>query len=299
MNTPHVSVCVCTYRRPELLGRLLAALRDQETAGLFTYSLVVIDNDATGSAQSVAQDFERTSGIPVAYAVEARQSIALARNAAVQLVTGEYLVFIDDDEFPIRPWLKILYTTCRDLGVDGVLGPVLPHYDVEPPAWVVKGRFHDRATYPTGTIIEWRMGRTGNTFLRTKVFQNCPQPFDPAFRTGEDQEFFYRAIQRGFRFAWCNEAVAYEVVPPIRWNPRFMLRRSLLRGAIEPQTPGFGAGDVLKSLVAVPVYVVALPFAWIGGQHRLMGVLVRLWYHGGKLLASLGIQVVREAYVTE
>jgi glycosyltransferase involved in cell wall biosynthesis len=277
----------------------LNGLRDQETHGLFTYSIVVVDNDAAGSAKSVAIDFEASSGISVTYGVEPVQSIALARNKAVANATGDYVAFIDDDEFPIKRWLLILFTTCNDRGVDGVLGPVKPHYDVAPPQWVLEGKFHERDTYPTGLVIDWRKGRTGNTFLTRRVFDGCQQPFNPEFRTGEDQQFFHRMIEKGFVFIWCNEAVAYEVVPPVRWQRKFILRRALLRGALEPKTPGFGARDLAKSVIAVPVYALALPFTFMLGRHKFMNLLVRLFDHLGKLLAVIGINPVSEAYVTE
>jgi len=34
---PHISVCVCTYKRPLLLERLLRELIRQDTGGLFTF----------------------------------------------------------------------------------------------------------------------------------------------------------------------------------------------------------------------------------------------------------------------
>lgn len=295
---PHISVCACTFRRPELLKRLLDNLRDQQTGGRFTYSIVVADNDAAGSAKSVVADFAASSGLPVTYCVEPRQNIALARNLAVRNATGDYIAFIDDDEFPVRNWLLTLFTICNERGVDGVLGPVMPHYDVPPPRWVLAGRFHERDTYPTGLVIDWLKGRTGNTFLKKHVFDGCDQPFNPEFRTSEDQEFFHRMIKKGFVFIWCNEAVAYEVVPPVRWHWRFMLRRALLRGAIRPKAPGFGAGDVTKSLVAVPIYVTLLPFSLLLGRHRFIDLLVRLFDHLGKLLAVVGVNPVKDAYVT-
>ena len=43
-KTNHISVCICTYKRATFLGRLLENLRDQDTSGLFTYSVVVADN---------------------------------------------------------------------------------------------------------------------------------------------------------------------------------------------------------------------------------------------------------------
>jgi len=295
----HISVCVCTYKRPALLNLLLNALRDQDTDGLFAYSIVVVDNDSAESARSVVAGFETSSGLPVTYCVEPRQNIALARNKVVANATGDYVAFIDDDEFPIKRWLLVLFTTCRDRGVDGVLGPVKPHYDVEPPQWVVKGKFHERDSYPTGLIIDWRKGRTGNTFLRKRVFSDCQEPFNPEYRTGEDQEFFYRMIEKGFVFIWCSEAVAYEVVPPVRWQRKFLLRRALLRGAHQLKMPDFGARSVAKSLIAVPAYTVALPISLMMGHHKFMNLLVRLFDHLGKLLAAVGINPVKEAYVTD
>ena len=43
-----ISVCICTYRRAELLRRLLKALLHQDTGGLFEHSVVVVDNDQEG-----------------------------------------------------------------------------------------------------------------------------------------------------------------------------------------------------------------------------------------------------------
>ena len=82
-ETQHISVCLCTYRRPRLLQRLLEELGSQDTNGLFMYSIVVADNDHLQSAKAVVCDFAAGSGIPITYCVEPRQNIALARNKAI------------------------------------------------------------------------------------------------------------------------------------------------------------------------------------------------------------------------
>lgn len=281
-----------------MLRRLLEKLVEQDTKGLFSFSVVVVDNDQAESARSVVEDFVAAS-VPIVYIVEPRQNIALARNKAVEHASGDFVAFIDDDEFPTNDWLCTLYETCLKFKVDGVLGPVKPHFDEAPPAWIVKGKFYERPTYPTGLVIDWRKGRTGNVLFRRHVLLEYPQPFRPEFRNGEDQEFFHRAIERGHVFIWCDEAVAYESVPPLRWNRKFLLRRALLRGAMEPQTPGFGVRDVAKSFVAVAAYGVGLPFALMIGHDKFMRLLVRLCDHLGKLLAVIGINPIQEQYVTE
>lgn len=282
-----------------MLRRLLQDLSTQETAGLFTYSAVVVDNDSGRSAEAIVRECAAASQLCIRYCTEPQQNIALARNKAVANAAGDFIAFIDDDEFPIRRWLLTLFEACHKYAVDGVLGPVKPHFADDAPGWVIKGKFYDRATYPTGLVIDWRKGRTGNTFLKADIFLGEAMPFRPEFRQGEDQDFFQRMIEKGHRFIWCDEAVAYEVVPPVRWKRTFMLRRALLRGSIEPKTSGFGVRDVLKSVVAVSVYTLALPFTLIAGQHKFMSLLVRLCDHLGKLLAVVGINPIAEQYVTQ
>ena len=68
---------------------------------------------------------------------------------------------------------------------------------------------------------------------------------------------------------------------------------------MEPKAPTFGFRSIAKSLLAVPLYVLVLPFALMAGQDKFMGLLVRLCDHLGKLLAIVGINPIKEQYVTE
>jgi glycosyltransferase involved in cell wall biosynthesis len=298
--TPHIAVCVCTYKRQELLGRLLAELAAQETDDQFSYSVVVADNDVDASAAPVvAEAATAAPHLAPVYCVEPRQNIALTRNKALEHARGDFIAFIDDDEFPTRRWLVTLFNACREYAADGALGPVKPHFDQRPPQWVIAGKFYDRPSYPTGLVIDWKKGRTGNVLLRSRVFDGAEPPFRPEFLTGEDQDFFRRAIDKGFTFVWCHEAMAYETVPPIRWKRTFMVRRALLRGSVSYRHPTAAVSAVAKSIVAAPVYIAALPFTLALGQGAFMACLVKLCDHMGRLLAVVGIRPIRESYVTE
>src|SRR5437660_7426694 len=211
-TTKRISVCICTYKRPELLRRLLNCLSLQDTGGAFTYSIVVVDNDRLRSAQTVVSDFAANSLISMMYCQEPRQNIALARNKAVENAQGDFIAFIDDDEFPAKNWLLSAFQACEKYQVDGVVGPVKRHFDNQPPKWVVEGNFYERPTYATGFVIDWSQGRTNNVLLRSRTMVPGEPPFRPEFRSGEDQDFFRRAIARGHSFIWCNEAQVFEVV---------------------------------------------------------------------------------------
>ena len=291
----HISVCICTYKRPDPLKRLLDALSVQETNGLFTYSIVVVDNDYTESARVVATSVT----IPLKYCVEPRQNISLARNKAVENATGNFVAFIDDDEVPVNKWLLMLLKTLLQYKVDGVLGPVKPDFDEAAPQWVIKGGFYDRPEHPTGLVLEWSKCRTGNVLLNRQLLIDNTPPFRPEFLSGEDQDFFQRMIEKKHVFVWCHEAVAYEAVPAVRWKRGFLVRRALLRGFFSLRNRRSSLRPIVESLIAVPTYVVALPLGLVLGQATFMSYVFKLFYFVGRLFALVGINPIRQPYVTD
>src|SRR5260370_42075710 len=147
-NVYHVSICICTYKRADFLKRLLERLENQRTDGLFTYSMVVSDNDSGESAREMVTKFSSTSHLRTTYCNEPRKNIALARNMALEHAEGELVAFIDDDEFPAKDWLWNLLNAYLKGGADGVLGPVVPHFESNPPPWLERGKVFDRPPHP-------------------------------------------------------------------------------------------------------------------------------------------------------
>jgi succinoglycan biosynthesis protein ExoM len=293
---PHISVCICTYKRPELLGRLLSKLEEQKTEGLFDYSIVVADNDYSESGRPVVESRVRQSNIPITYYVEQEQNIALARNKAIENAKGDFIGLIDDDEFPGEQWLLNLYKAVNQYKSDGILGPVQPYFEADPPRWVLKGRFFDRPTHPSGHVLDWRNTRTGNALLRRELFEE--DRFNPILGSGgEDRDFFRRKIEEGHSFVWYNEAPVFETVQPERWKRRVLIKRALLRGKMALNAKGSNPLGVLKSAVAIAIYTCGLPFFLVSGHHIFMKYLVKNFDHLGKVLAFLGIDLVKEKYV--
>jgi succinoglycan biosynthesis protein ExoM len=292
---PHICVCICTFKRPKLLRLLLDKLADQETEGQFTYSAVVADNDPEQSAQRVVVEFSSTSRVPVTYCFESQQNIALARNKALQNAQGDFIAFIDDDEYPAPDWLRNLLAACTKYGVEGVLGPVVPYFEVDPPAWATKGKFFDRPRFKTGHRLTWDQTRTGNVLFKREILNAVDIPFRSQFNTaGEDMDFFRRMMEKGFAFIWCNDAVALELVPAARCTRSYLLKRALLRGSNFSKHPAHRIKNGAKSLVAVPCYALSLPVLALFGQHVFLRYLIKLLDHSSRLLAYVGLRLVTQ-----
>jgi succinoglycan biosynthesis protein ExoM len=291
----HIDVCVCTYRRPELLKRLLTALSRQDTKGLFSFSVVITDNDDNESAKVAVFDFVAHSSMTITYCVEPRRSISFARNMTLKHAKGSSIAFIDDDEFPSNDWLFCLFKARTDYKAAGVFGPVRPHFDSDPPAWLTKGRFFERTEHPTGFVMPWTECRTGNVLIEKRIINGIGTVFRPEFGLGgSDMDLFRRLTELGHTFIWCNEAVVYEAIPPNRWKRSFLIKRALLRGRISLLHPRDRGINFLKALTAVPVYGLALPVLQLLGHHFFMKYLIKLCDHLGRLLALVGVNPVRE-----
>lgn len=293
---PHISICIPTYKRPDMLGKCLDAVTTQCTRG-FTYSIVVVDNDAEQSASGTVRERSLSSAVDLIYAREDEPNISRARNKAVATARGEYIAFIDDDEVPESSWLLKLYEACETFSADGVLGPVLPHFAKPPPTWLAKSGLCARSTFPTGTRLNsTKHLRTGNILLRRSLFDGLESPFDPRLGRsgGEDADFLGRMLKVGRSFVWCQEAPVYETVPIERQTLNYHLRRGLLRGVTEADKEAPLSFGTAKSIFAVVLYAATLPVLFVLGYHLFARYLVRCCDHLGKLLAHLGLRLAHE-----
>lgn len=293
----HISICICTYKRPLLLYQLINRLKVQRTDGLFSYSLVVVDNDTPGSGRDAVKSAGEAAPFLIDYHIEPERNISLARNRSIENARGNMIAFIDDDEFPEVDWLFNHFRTLGGSQSSGVLGPVRAHFDQQAPVWLAKSGLLERREFATGkSLTNSRFTRTGNVLLWKSVFADREDRFDPIYgRTGGgDAIFFKRMIRKGHTFIWCNEAIVYETVLPERQVKSYYIKRAFTRGMGEAQEMPFLSLSTLRSIVAIPFYALLLPFAWLAGQHIFMRYLVKECDHLSKLLAYAGIKPIKE-----
>ena len=297
----HICVCICTYRRPQLLEILLKKLQLQKTGGLFDWSVVIVDNDDTMSARPVVVKLQQASTSKIDYYAEPKKNIAEVRNTALRHASGDYIAFIDDDEYPSDEWLFNLFRVLKEYKSHAALGPVIPYFDAQPPVWILKGKFCERPTYETGTPMHWSKTRTGNVLIDKHVIDMNNVAFNPDFGTGgEDVVFFKELSQKGAVFVWCNEAPVYENVPVERCTKRYFFRRAFVQGNISSR---YDITSVrwekrlfvfLKSFIAAVIYSTIIPFSCVGGTHTFMKYVIKDIHHLSRLLALCGIMVIKE-----
>ncbi|HUN71739.1 MAG TPA: glycosyltransferase family 2 protein [Steroidobacteraceae bacterium] len=293
-----LSVCINTYRRPD---RLAALLEDLTRQSLNPSEVIVVDNDADGSARPVVEE-RRRLGAPYAlqYDIQTERNIALTRNRTVALAGGDWMAFVDDDERAPRQWLQQLVDAARAYSADGVLGPVVPEVPAHAPAWIRRGRFYDFPRMPSGTPVPLNRMRFGNVLLRADLLRAEPGPFDPAYglSTGEDADLLIRLVRKSARVVWSDEAIVTEPIEARRLSLRWLLQRSLSGGqefARKSVTGAYGrmsalgrAGLLCRSLVQLAAASLLTCLSWPFGWHRAAYFLLKVWASIGKISVFWG-----------
>ena len=294
----NISLCIATHRRPERLAVLLGDIAQQD---VLPNDVVIVDNDASGSAREVVERF-LTSGapFPVRYDIQPVRGIALTRNRTVQLATSDWIAFIDDDERPPRSWLRQMVEAATRYEADGILGPVVPVVPPEAPDWIRRGQFYEVPQIASGDAVPLNKLRIGNALLRAACLRAEPGPFDVAYglKTGEDGDMLARLVHKGAKIVWCQEAVVYEPVEPRRLRLRWLLQRALSGGQeFARMTLAGRYGSVgglrrtflfLRALAQLFAALGLMVVTWPLGRHHAARWLIAAWANLGKLTVFFG-----------
>jgi len=231
-----VAILIATYRRPTGLARLLESLGDLrfEKSRDVDVRIVVVDNDAEGSAREVVAVLAEKLPWPVEYGVEPVRGIPFARNRSVRMAGDvDFVAFIDDDEVADPLWLDELLSAQIEYGAGIVHGPVINRYEPGTPEWYIKSGVSQLKRFSTGSEPHWVC--TNNVLVKLDPLRKLDGPFDEFFAMtgGSDVDLFMRLRNLGVRNVWVDEAVVTEYFPASRATLGWVARRQYRVGCNE------------------------------------------------------------------
>lgn len=235
MTTPSVTVLLATRNRASTLESVLSEYcrLDSPPGG---WDLVIVDNGSTDRTADVVRSF--AGRLPIRYAYEGTPGKNAALNTGLPLVTGDLVVFTDDDIYPSPDWLVQFCAAANAHEAYTVFGGViLPRWESPPSDAILRviplGVAF--AIHPSGT----REGPTrppmvfgGNVAIRARVFRSGFQ-FDPAigprptpYTMGSESELIRRLDSEGLGLWCCEKAVVEHLVPRAHLEIAWILERA-------------------------------------------------------------------------
>src|SRR5580658_7896578 len=204
MPVPNVSAIVPNYNRETLIGETISNLLAQT---LPAHEIIVVDDGSTDNSVDVIRGF----GDKVKLIQQPNQGPGAARNAGLQIATGEFVQFQDSDDLfslnKIETQAKLLERTGADIAfcpwvklkIEGgnaslenhVLQQAMPSEKISLPCWWLRGW---STVFQSLLFRRSFLAKTG--FYRTDLMPS------------EDTEFFFRLLTNSPVVEFTGKALA-------------------------------------------------------------------------------------------
>lgn len=229
--TRNIAICIATYQRPEQLQATLNSLVPFNVDNDHV-QVRIVDNDRTGSARAVVEQFQKVSGVDTHYVIEPEPNISCTRNCAVDMGPADLFAFIDDDEIAEFNWLANLIEAIDVTHADAVVGPVMACLADDAPPWMIRCGLFNKMVPAENEVLDWTSGRTSNALVKGKWFYEDNLRFDPSFGRsgGEDTALFAEIVKRGGCLYAASDAWVCEKIPMNRTNMQYLWQRRYRSG---------------------------------------------------------------------
>ena len=298
-----IAVAICTYKRNELLTRLLEALlacaervKDRAAVGI-----ALVDDTPDGQARVVADSFADRFELGLEYRISGRQNISLARNLAVAtaLDLGDWIAMTDDDCEPPSHWLEALLDLQQETGADAVTGRMVRRVPENSPRWITEQPFLDLGVEDLSDASEMPTAATFNTMMSGQWLRDHPKiRFSPEFGVigGEDMVFFRAARAAGLSIRFSKNGFVYENESAERatfgyqlyvhfWHGNSAALACIKSGMKRSRMFIHGSASLVRAMIR-PLSRLAS-----GQKPQFRFCLAQILQSVGKLLGSVGVEV--------
>lgn len=212
MNTELVSVVVPVYKVNEkLLRKSIESILNQSYRNI---QLLVVDDGSPDDSGKICDDYARLDTRITVFHIE-NGGVSNARNYALDRVSGDYIMFVDSDDYIEEDYVEILVKTMHSKQADCVMCSAfrIDEATMEVDGSTTVGSEESymqlnaeqaiaRLCYMDQPYEGYDIGTVWGTLYKASLVKDIR--FNPRMRIGEDFEYKFRTLQR------CHNIVCIE-----------------------------------------------------------------------------------------
>jgi glycosyltransferase involved in cell wall biosynthesis len=226
------------------------------------WRLVIVDNGSKDSTREIIASFR--PHLPLTYLYEPRQGKNVALNTALPTVSGDLVVFTDDDILPQSNWLKLLRSAADSNPSFAIFGgSILPKWDSPPEEWLtawvplsptfgVLNSLNDGPIKPN-FVFGGNMAIRASIFERGYRFNEAIGPKGLNYAMGSEIELLMRLAQEGFQSWHCKSAIVYHIIQSFQMREEWILARAVRYGRGQYRIRTKNRPEQALSLLGLPM----------------------------------------------
>ena len=235
-----ISVVICTWNNANMLHDTLASIKQALSNAKAEIEILVVNNNSTDSTEKVIASWMCKLNIRSIF--ESNPGLSNARNTAINNITGEFIIWTDDDVIVDKNWLSAyehafkIYPKSTFFG-----GPILPKVESTPPNWfksVIEKipyvySILDQGNGPFQILRETQLPFGANFAVRSSV-QNSFR-YDPnlgrqpscLLLAGEEAVFLNSLVEANHQGWWIPNAIVMHRLPKKRLTIRYLIKHGI------------------------------------------------------------------------
>ncbi|MBE9179227.1 glycosyltransferase family 2 protein [Oculatella sp. LEGE 06141] len=232
------TVVVPTYNGATRLPLVLERLRSQVTPEPLTWEILVVDNNSTDNTAAIVQAYQThwDYPFPLRYCFAAKQGLASARQRGIEEAQGEFVAFLDDDNFPAPNWIANAHAFGQDHPQAGAFsGQIHGEFEVPPPEQFKRIQAFLAIRHPGGASRQFEPGQlrlppgAGLVVRQQAWYQNVPKQLRLRGRrqrslvAGEDYEALLHLHKAGWEIWYCPTMHLSHQIPRQRLERGYLL----------------------------------------------------------------------------
>jgi len=231
-------ICICTYNRNASLIRCLKGINNLYVVLNIKIKIIIIDNSIKQNSFKLVKKLKKSFKYKIIQLHEKRRGIVYARNKflyEVKTLNPKFICFLDDDCVVDRFWLKNVFKIIKSTKAEVVTGPQLSlkknffnYSDL-----TNYSQFFEKKYKENIKRVNW--AASNNVFLEYDIIKKHGLVFDKAlnkFGIGEDQLFFSKLNNYGYKIYWSKTVKVFEDIHKHRSSLNWLIRRSFRLGVL-------------------------------------------------------------------
>ena len=208
MDNIKVSVIVPVYNNSQYIGNTIDSIINQD---FDSFEIIVIDDGSTDDSLRIVNEKLAAADVPSKVIHQENQGVSAARNKGIEVSSGEYLVFVDGDDYVMANHLSELYNGKTDFSLvqmakkegEKLSSPhVYSHNIIQAKEFIEKEL---KMEIPFNFV---------QLMYKSDIIKDNSIEFPLEFIYGEDTYFALKALSHGDEIAISNEVTYHYIQHP-------------------------------------------------------------------------------------
>lgn len=206
-----ISVIIPVYNAEKYLEKCINSVLEQTYSD---FELILIDDGSKDGSLEICKKFEKSDNRIKLYGIE-NSGVSFARNFGIEKSTGEYITFIDSDDYVSRYLLDVLYSNSERESSDITIAKLLHKYDMNYEKEEEPQNFNVEIWNSKETLRELMNTKKTSFFPVCKLFKRellLKNKFDSKYKLAEDALFLTDILlENDLKVLFCDISLYYYV----------------------------------------------------------------------------------------